>query len=95
MKDQQQGARADPKAVEDATSDRYRLGSKDICFGASNDGVEFLPTQLRDLLERSDNLYRRIARLEESLFAAAERQVVGIKDHITRLERAFGGDGAA
>ena len=77
-------------AAEDAVSDRYRLGSKDICLGASNDGVEFLPTKLRDLLERSDNLYRRIARLEDSLFAAAQRQVVGIKDHINRLEEAFG-----
>lgn len=82
-------------AAEDAVSDRYRLGSKDICLGTSNDGVEHLPTKLRDLLERSDNLYRRIARLEDSLFAVAERNVTGIKDHITRLEQAFGNDGAA
>ena len=82
-------------AAEDATSDRYRLGSKDICLGASNDGIEYLPTKLRDLLERSDNLYRRIARLEDSLFDAAERQVEGIKDQIGRLEQAFGSDGAA
>jgi regulator of CtrA degradation len=81
--------------AEDATSDRYRLGSKDICLGASKDGVEFLPTKLRDLLERSDNLYRRIARLEDTLFAVDERKVVGIKDHITRLEQAYGSDGAA
>ena len=82
-------------AAEDAVSDRYRLGSKDICLGAGNDGIELLPTKLRDLLDRSDNLYRRIARLEDSLFAAAERRVVGIKDHISRLEQAFGNDGAA
>ena len=82
-------------AAEDAVSDRYRLGSKEICLGASNDGVEFLPTKLRDLLERSDNLYRRIARLEDFLFTTAERRVVGIKEHITRLEQAYGSDGAA
>src|SRR5690242_21495719 len=47
---------------EDARGDRYRLGSKEICFGGREEGVELLPPTLRDLLERSDNLYRRIAR---------------------------------
>src|SRR3984957_1364573 len=41
-----------------ASSDRYRLGSKEICLGKSADGVESLPPVLQDLLERSDNLYR-------------------------------------
>src|SRR5690242_21316729 len=47
---------------DDAKGDRYRLGSKEICFGGREEGVELLPPTLRDLLERSDNLYRRIAR---------------------------------
>src|ERR1700674_2705590 len=45
--------------AEDAASERYRLGSKDICLGGGSDGVELLPATLRDLLARSDNLYRR------------------------------------
>src|SRR6201993_3904312 len=61
-------------APEDAHSDRYRLGSKEICLGVGNDGIEHLPRKLRDLLERSDNLYRRIARLDDELFAARTRQ---------------------
>src|SRR4051812_48440733 len=50
-----------------AGSERYRLGSKEICLGGA-DGTEVLPPMLRDLLERSDNLYRRIARLDDVLF---------------------------
>ena len=82
-------------AAEDATSERYRLGSKEICLGASNDGVELLPGKLRDLLHRSDNLYRRIQRLDDVLFAAARKRSAGVHDHINRLEQAFGSDGAA
>jgi regulator of CtrA degradation len=81
-------------APEDAHSERYRLGSKDICLGAGNDGVEHLPRKLRDLLERSDNLYRRIARLDDELFAARAKQS-GVKEHISRLERVYGNDSGA
>jgi regulator of CtrA degradation len=77
---------------EDAHSERYRLGSKDLCLGAANDGIEHLPRKLRDLLERSDNLYRRIARLDDELFAA--RRESGAKERITHLEQAFGGKSA-
>src|SRR5271167_2575181 len=44
-------------SAADASSDRYRLGSKEICFGGRTDGLELLPPTLRDLLARSDNLY--------------------------------------
>src|SRR3954463_11657723 len=51
-----------------ASQDRYRLGSKEICLGKSGEGIESLPGTLQVLLERSDNLYRRIARLDDVLF---------------------------
>jgi len=79
-------------APEDAHSERYRLGSKDLCLGTGNDGIEHLPRKLRDLLERSDNLYRRIARLDDELFAARRDAVV--KQHINRLEQVYGTEGA-
>ncbi|HTP77783.1 MAG TPA: DUF1465 family protein [Rhizomicrobium sp.] len=79
---------------QDATSDRYRLGSKELCLGSGAEGVELLPAKLRDLLERSDNLYRRIARLDDVLFSRAGNQGLAIKEHMSRLERAFGADGA-
>jgi regulator of CtrA degradation len=80
-------------SVEDAKGDRYRLGSKEICFGGREEGVELLPPTLRDLLTRSDNLYRRIARLDDELFGACG-QPPGVQAHFSRLEQAFG-EGAA
>ena len=80
--------------AEDAQSDRYRLGSKEICLGGA-DGVELLPAKLRELLARSDNLYRRIARLDDVLFAEGLKSHAGVHAHLNRLEKAFGGEDAA
>ncbi|HXM00723.1 MAG TPA: DUF1465 family protein [Rhizomicrobium sp.] len=74
---------------DDAASDRYRLGSKEICFGGREEGVELLPAKLRDLLERSDNLYRRIARLDDVLFGGHAR-ASQVQDQLARLSQAFG-----
>jgi regulator of CtrA degradation len=76
--------------IEDASSDRYRLGSKEICFGGSAEGVELLPAMLQDLLSRSDNLYRRIARLDEVLFDNGLIPA-GARGRFALLEQAFGG----
>ena len=76
--------------VEDASSERYRLGSKEICFGGSAEGVELLPAMLQDLLSRSDNLYRRIARLDDVLFGNAA-PLPGARGRFALLEQAFGG----
>ena len=75
--------------AEDAAGDRYRLGSKEICFGGSSDGVDLLPVTLRDLLVRSDTLYRQIARLDDVLFGKGEAPA-GARGHMDRLEQAFG-----
>ena len=58
--------------AEDAASDRYRLGAREICLGKRDDGVEQLPKKLVELLERSDSLYRRVARLDDVLFRQGE-----------------------
>ena len=79
--------------LEDATSERYRLGSKDICLGGGSDGVELLPSKLRELLARSDNLYRRISRLDDVLYCGATPGS-GIQEHLERLEKAFGENAA-
>ena len=43
-----------------------------------------------DLLERSDNLYRRIARLDDVLFGRERDTLPGAHAHWNRLEQAFG-----
>jgi regulator of CtrA degradation len=73
-----------------AAGDRYRLGSKEICLGGRDGGTELLPQMLQDLLTRSDNLYRRIARLDDILFSGGAVNS-GVQTQIDRLEKAFGG----
>ncbi|HEX2591765.1 MAG TPA: DUF1465 family protein [Rhizomicrobium sp.] len=75
----------------DAAGDRYRLGSKEICLAGRTDGVDLLPTKLQELLEQSDNLYRRIARLDDVLFGAGDKPQ-GVQAHFSALEQAFGTD---
>ena len=77
---------------DQASSSRYRLGSKEICLGKSADGIESLPPVLRDLLDRSDNLYRRIARLDDVLFGGIAPAGPGVHAHLNRLEQAFGAE---
>ena len=81
--------------AEDAAGDRYRLGSKEICLGASAEGVELLPGQLQDLLVRSDNLYRRIARLDDVLFrrdGAVPPAAPDVHNQFDKLAQAFGSE---
>lgn len=74
-----------------ASQDRYRLGSKEICLGRTTDAVESLPQALQNLLERSDNLYRRIARLDDVLFGDPV-PVPGARAHLDALAQAFGSE---
>jgi len=74
---------------EDAASDRYRLGARETCLGRREEGVSELPKKLVELLERSDSLYRRIARLDDILFRNPETSA-GVKSHMAKLKAAFG-----
>ena len=75
-----------------AADDRYRLGSKEICLGVCAESTEMLPLALRELLTRSDNLYRRIARLDDVLFGTGAIVGSGAREHQNRLAQAFGAD---
>ena len=88
----QRAVREGEMDAEDAAGERYRLGSKEICLGGNGVGIELLPATLRDLLTRSDNLYRRIARLDDVLFAGGLKGQSGVQAQMGRLEKAFGGE---
>jgi regulator of CtrA degradation len=78
---------------DQASSGRYRLGSKEICLGTATENTdELLPVALRDLLVRSESLYRRIARLDEVLFGRDRDTIPGAHLHWNRLEKVFGTD---
>lgn len=76
-------------APEEATAARYRLGPRGICMGHGGEGVADLPSDLKSLLDRSEALYRRIARLDDALFSHAE-ETSGARARIAMLHRAFG-----
>lgn len=86
----QRAVRDGDMARDDALSDRYRLGSREFCMGECADDVSPLPGALKDLLVRSDNLYRRIARLDDILFGEGEAPAAGARGQINALAQAFG-----
>jgi regulator of CtrA degradation len=75
-------------AAEDAASERYRLGSREICLGGRGDDALALPHTLQTLLTRSERLYLRVARLEAVLRGSEEPG--GARAQFERLEQAFG-----
>ncbi|HXI99992.1 MAG TPA: DUF1465 family protein [Micropepsaceae bacterium] len=74
---------------EDAASERYRLGAREICMGKREDGVDALPGKLVELLERSESLYRRIARLDDVFFQPGQ-MASPVQSQFARLSAAFG-----
>ncbi len=74
---------------DDAMNDRYRLGSREICLGQCAEDTEPLPHELKDLLIRSDSLYRRIARLDDILFGEGEVPSPGARGQQDALAQAF------
>lgn len=74
---------------DDAASERYRLGAREICMGKREEGLDGLPKKLVELLERSESLYSRIARLDDVLFRRKEANP-GVQTHFQKLEAAFG-----
>ena len=84
--------------AEDAARERYRLGSKEICLGGREVGVDALPKTLQELLRQSESLYRRIARLDDILFGTSAEPASGIQRQLSLLRQSFdstGTDGVA
>ena len=75
---------------EAAAGERYRLGSKEICFGGRVENIDLLPRTLRDLLDRSERLYRRIARLEEAILGSRSSTRPTVQAQFERLQQNFG-----
>lgn len=85
----QRAVREGEMCPEAAAGERYRLGSKEICFGGRNENVELLPQTLRDLLDRSERLYRRIARLEEAILNTRSGTRPSVQAQFERLQQNF------
>src|SRR5579862_107163 len=86
----QRAVREGEMCAEAAAGERYRLGSKEICFGGRSENLELLPDALRDLLDRSERLYRRIARLEEAILGTRAGSMQPVQAQFERLQQSFG-----
>jgi regulator of CtrA degradation len=85
----QRAVRDGDMARDDALNDRYRLGSREFCLGACAEDISALPEALKDLLVRSDSLYRRIARLDDALFGEPQPVPAGARGQMDVLAQAF------
>lgn len=85
----QRAVRDGDMARAEALNERYRLGSREICLGVCAEDVSTLPEELKDLLVRSDSLYRRIARLDDVLFGEGLSPAAGARARIDALAQAF------
>ncbi len=56
---------------ETANEEMHRLGPRPVCLEQGVDAAEVLPPMLADLMRRSEQLYRRVARLDDMLSGAA------------------------
>ena len=54
-------------SADQAGSDAYRLGARDICMSRDQRTIDQLPPTLKDLMTCSERLYIRVARLDDML----------------------------
>jgi regulator of CtrA degradation len=86
----QRAVREKEMSIEDACDDKYRLG-KDSIARAELANKE-TPETLRGLIARTDQVFERIARLDQQIYGEQGRkgQTNAVSDHHARLNAAFG-----
>lgn len=69
----QKAVHAGEMTQEQAVTEPYRLSGQSVCEDRDYEEMELLPRALRSLLERSYNLYVRVARLDALMGERLER----------------------
>jgi len=91
----QRSLKEDEMAIADARDAKYRLSEEvevedGLSFGDLARVAHALPGTLLDLMARSDTLYKRITRLDRSLYGSIAAQTGNtVADHMSRLRSAF------
>lgn len=76
---------------EEAAQTKYRVSAQEVCRGPSMDSATDLPVKLQDLLEKSEYLYDRIDRLDQSMYRQPKgHQPSTVATQLGRLEQVFG-----
>lgn len=78
-------------SIEEASKDKYRLSAREVCTGRKPEAEELLPEKLVELLARSAQLYERIDRLDQTIYAAEPVPVPeGARGQLDRLASLYG-----
>ena len=77
-------------ALTEASSDKYRLISREPQAAPAFAGAQDLPEALKVLMARGSAIYERVRRLDETMYdAAANDQANPVSDQLAKLEAAF------
>jgi regulator of CtrA degradation len=78
----------------EAAADKYRLGAREVCLGRRLEVADLLPPALVDLLDRSEQLYLRVDRMDQMLYRPrSDDKPAGALSQLERLQAAFGARG--
>ncbi len=88
----QRAIKEDEMEPTEAAEEKYRLSAQEICRGPGMEAADLLPERLVDLLQRSEQLYDRVDRLDTDMYLADDGEPKErVSDHLSKLEQAFGG----
>ena len=87
----QRAVRDEEITIRDAADEKYRFTARRRLEEAFA-GFEELPADLRELMRRSESLFERVQRLDETMYApkAAAVEPEGVAAQLSRLKDAFG-----
>lgn len=74
---------------DEALTEKYELGGRDLARGAGIKGSELLPDALKDLVTRSESIFSRIDRLDAQLRAEAPVEQTTLTEQQARVEAFF------
>lgn len=87
----QRAVREGDMGADAACEDRYRLGGHDVSR-AGGEGAEGLPSELVNLLDRSERLYERVRHLDRRMYVESDAEAAphSVLSQQDRLKNAFG-----
>ncbi len=73
----------------EALAEKYELGGREIARSKRIGGADMLPDALKDLIVRSENIYRRIDRLDAQMRSGEEVEPSSLSEQQDRAEAFF------